>query len=266
MLYFTLEEHQEVVRRLVNFCKAKVEKASFHPAGIEYTSLLYCFLLHNLSAAETLLRISSAFTSEWFPVTIGYSIARTMFEADVTAHYIAKAPVERARQYIDYGKILNKRKMDACRKHRNSNDQQWREAMNLLYQQHWASRESDIVAKFDAVAPQFMRQNKKGKEIFFKNWSGKTIREMAIEVEHIEAYDIFYAELSSFAHVDVHLADCFLKHRSDGFTWSQKAEEYDVANVFRHAATFLTCYAKLFGNQFKTWTEVDVQVCWAVNT
>lgn len=227
---------------------------------------MLCFLLHNLSVAESLLRLADSFGHTWFPVTVGYTVTRTMFETDVTAHYITQAPTDRAHQYIEFGHILNKRQMDACSKHRESKHPQWREAMNLVWENHWAPQERDINKKFNAVAPQFTRTRthiiRKEKQTISQNWSGKTIRQMALEVDHAEAYDIFYAELSSFTHVDVHLADRFLQNHTDGPTWSPRAEEYDVGNVFRHAASFLTCYLRLFGRQFHTWSEEQVVNCW----
>jgi hypothetical protein len=138
--------------------------------------------------------------------------------------------------------------------------------MDFLWQNHWAQRESDVVREFEAVAPEYTRRSKKGKSSLFPNWSGKTIREIATEVGHEEAYDLFYTELSSFAHADVHLPDRYLKLRPDGPVWSQRASEYDVGNVFRHAASFLTCYLELFGRQFKTWTETEVGNCWIVSS
>jgi len=225
---------------------------------------MVCFLLHNLSVAETLLRTLGAFGNKWFPVTVGYSIVRTMFETDVTAHYITKAPTELARQYIDFGAVLNKRRMDACKTHRRSKNPQWREVMDLVWQDEWSPRENDVLARFAAVAGQFTHRNKGLKKTVFQNWTGKSLRQMAIEVDHVEAYDIFYAELSSFAHVDVHLADRFLQLRPEGPVWSQRAREFDVGNVFRRGAEFLTCYLKLFGEQFKTWTNTEVQDCWSV--
>jgi hypothetical protein len=36
----------------------------------------------------------------------------------------------------------------------------------------------------------------------------------------------------------------------------------DLGNVFRYAASFLTCYLDLFGRQFKTWSQVEVEECW----
>lgn len=266
MLFLTAKQHQEVVRHLLDFGRDHADRIPIHPAGMEYTSLMSCFLLHNLSAAETLLRVASSFGSTWFPVTIGYTIVRTMFEADVTAHYISQAPADRARQYIEFAAILDKRQMDACLKHRNSKDPQWRESMSLLWQHHWEPRQPDISRKFDTVAPQFTRKRRDGKTEVWLNWSGLKLREMAAAVDHIEAYDIFYSELSSFTHVDVLLADRFLQCHPDGLVWSQRAKESDVGNVFRYAAFFLTCYLELFGRQFKTWSEAEVQSCWKAKT
>lgn len=262
MLFLTVDQHKEVLRRLVDLGKTKVNGIPYDDSDLGYVSLMVCFLLQNLSASETLLRISSSFGDEWYPVTAGYTIARTMFEVDVTAHYITKAPTERVPQYINYSAILNKHAMDVCKKHRGSKDPQWREAMDLLWQNHWANRESEIERKYNIVIPQFTRTDKKGKISPFQNWAGITIRQMASEVDHAEAYDIFYSELSSFTHADVHLADRYLQRRPDGLVWSQKAKEYDVGNVFRHAASFLTCNFELFGHQFKTRTEAEVSDCW----
>lgn len=264
MLFMTLEQHEQVVRQLHDLSRNHADRIPYNSAGMEYTSLMVSFLLHNLSVAETLLRLADSFGHTWFPVNIGYAITRTMFETDVTAHYITKAPADRARQYIEFGRVLNKRDMDACSKHRKSRDPQWREAMALVWENHWALRERDVTEKFNAVASRFTRKDRNGKQTVFQNWSGKTLRQMAAEVDHVEAYDIFYAELSSFTHVDVHLADRFLQRRPDGLVWSQRAEEGDVGNVFRHAASFLTCYLEFFSRQFKTWSEADVKNCWKV--
>ncbi len=265
MLFLTSEQHQEVVRRLLGFGRGHAEDGiPSHPAGLAYTSVMMSLFLHNLSATETLVRIGDSFGIGWFPVTVGYAIARTMFETDVTAHYISQSPADRARQYIDFGKVLTRREMQACNKHRNSKHSDWREGMDLLWRNYWEPRQSDIEKKYDSVAPQFTRKKRDGSTEVWRSWSGKQICQMAAEVDHAEAYDIFYSELSSFAHGDVHLADRFLQHRPDGPVWSQRAEEGDVGNVFRHAARFLTCYLELFGRMFNTWTEEEVQNCWTV--
>lgn len=261
----TVEQHQEVLKRLFELGKQRSNKISIHAAGEEYTSLMICFLLHSASAAESILRLSAAFGNEWFPTTVAYSIVRPMFEIDVTAHYITKAPAARARQYIEFSDVLNKRKMEACAKHRKSSNAGWREGMELEWQHNWASRESDVRKKFEAVSSRFTRKGNPRKGELFENWSGISIRKMAEEVDHVESYDVFYSELSSFTHGNVHLADRFLQHHADGPIWSRRANGFDVGNVFRYAATFLTCYMKLFGQQFKNWSESEVEACWEIS-
>jgi hypothetical protein len=262
VISLTAEEHRLVLRRLVDYAKHSVGQIPLRHFSLAYASLLNSFLLHNISAAETLLRVQDAFGLDWYPVASGYAVTRTMFEVDVTAHYIAKAPTERASQYIAFAAVLNKRAMEACRKHRNSKDVGWREAMEFEWRHRWAPREQEITTRFNAVAAQFSRTNSAGKLVDFQNWSGKTLCQMAREVDHLEAYDIFYAQLSSFAHADVHLADRYLKIHSDGPIWTQRANEADVGNVFRHAASFLTCYLEFFGEQFETWGKDDVLQWW----
>jgi hypothetical protein len=236
----------------------------YHSAGPGYTSLMVCFLLHNTVSAKTLLNLRKTFGNEWFPITAGFAIVRTMFEVDVTAHYIAQSPVERSQQYIDFEHVLNKRKMDIYDKHRNSNNPQWRESMDFAWQEYGLSKQAKINSEYKAVRHNFETVNKKGKATPFQNWSGKSIRQMAIDVNHEEAYDVMYTELSSYTHVDVRLANKFLRIESDGLSWSQGSREFDVGNVFRDAATFLTCFLELFANQFNVWNKDDLDTCWNI--
>ena len=215
-----------------------------------------------MSATESLLKLLDAYGNDWFPTTIGYILARSMFETDVTAHYISQDPVNRARLYIDFEHILNKREMDACFKHRASSNLQWQEAMNLAWENTWKHEQNEIDRKFQSVRSKYESRSKSGKKVLFQKWAGKTLSQMAAEVDHKEAYDIFYAELSSFTHVDVRLANRFLRINSDGLSWSQRPKEYDVGNVFRHSANFLTCFLELFSVQFSTWCKNDVRNCW----
>ena len=262
MLSLTVDQHKEVLQQLVNLGERISNGVPDNHLEIGYTSLMVSFLLHNLTAARSIVQLSNSFGDEWFPASVCYTIARTMFEVDVTAHYIAKSPAEHVRQYIDFTAVLNKKEMGACKKNRNSEKPGWQEPMESLWQNYWANRESEIERKYKIVIPQFTRTDKKGKTSVFQNWSGKTILQMASEVDHTEAYDVFYSELSSFAHANVRLADRYLQHRTDGPVWSQKAREFDVGNVFRYAANFLTCHLELFGQQFNTWTETEVSDCW----
>jgi len=266
VLYLTVDQHKEVLQRLVNLGERISGGVPNNQLDISYTSLMVSFLLHNLTAARSILQLSDSFGNEWYPVTVGYTIARTMFEVDVTAHYITKAPTERVPLYINFGAVLNKLAMDACEKNRNSKKTDWQEAMNLIWKNRWAEQKNEVNQKFDSVSPQFLSINTNEKKPKRWKWSGKSISQMASEVDHNEGYDIFYSELSSFTHGDVHSADRYLKLRPDGPVWSQKADKNDVGNVFRHATLFLDCNLKLFGGQFNTWTEVEVNNCWTMST
>ncbi len=257
----TVEQHQEVVKRLVAHVR-RLKSTQHHSAGFEYTSLMVCFLMHNTGSVDALLRLQESLGSTWFPVTAGYIITRSMFETDVTAHYITHDRAVRSQQYISYGRVLKKRQMDACAKHRKSNNDSWREGMELEWQTHWASKEQEINSKYKCVQSKFERVTRKGKTVPFKNWSGKSIREMAVEVDHEEAYDVFYSHLSSFTHANVHLADRFLRVEEDAPLWSHRADESDVGFVFRYAAIFLTCFLELFGKEFDLWDSDQIHACW----
>ncbi len=256
----TNEQHRNVLKKLVDFRKI-IKGIKLHPAGPEYTSLMVCFLSHNLSSADCLLRLYDSFGDEYFPTTVGYTIVRPMFEIDVTGHYITRDAYKRAHQYILYESVLEKQQMDACRKHRNSKNSNWGEAMEEAWQHGWGLIQTEVNSRYDSVRNHFENSLKKGKSI--RNWSGKSIRQMALEVEHEEAYDIFYADLSSFTHVDVRLANRFLRlSPKEGMSWSIRARPQDIGGVFRYAGIFLTCFLILFGQEFKMWSEKDVEDCW----
>ena len=261
----TVNEHKHVVECLIKL-GTRVKKVPIHSAGLEYTSLMISFLMHNISSADSLLKLLESYGEEWFPTTVGFIIARTMFELDVNAHYISMFPKKYSQQYIKFGRVLRKKNMDACQKHRSNSDAQWRDSMNSEWEQKWSSKQKDIDAKFLEVKSHFQKTNKKGKTILFNNWCGKKIREMAEEVQHLEAYEIFYSELSSFSHSNILLADRFLSSHPDGFYWSQRSKEVDVGNVFRYVATFLNCFMELFSENFNIWSKADLHECWNLSS
>ena len=263
MQFLTFQQHEAVLTRLSSLPRP-FTSIQTHPAGWDYTSLMVWFLLHNLSAAESLFRLSSSFGYTWFPAIVAYTVARTMFEIDVTSHYISRSPADRASQYIEFSAMLSKREMEACRAHRDSPDSEWREAMNRVWTNDWAAREQQIQERYEAVRSKYTRTTGRGKSQEFANWSGKSLRQMAREVDHLEPYDIFYAELSSFTHADVRLADRFLKVRPEGPMWTQRTKEADLGHAFRFAAIFLTCNLELFASEFGLWTRDDVENCWKV--
>ncbi|MBI5163757.1 MAG: hypothetical protein HY985_07625 [Magnetospirillum sp.] len=233
-----------------------------HSAGHEYTSIMSSFLVHNVSAAKSLLSLCENMGTDWFPVAVGYGIARTIFEVDVTAHYIALEPQERVSQYILFEHILNKKAMDACKRHRRSDDPLSREAMDNEWRGKWEQREHEIDKQYEAVKALFTKKRRDGKDCIFNNWSGKNIRDLATATGHEAAYDIFYSKLSSFTHIDVLSANQFLRLRPNGLTFTQRATPFHVGEVLHDAASFLTCYLRLFGTQFDVWDDAAVSACW----
>jgi Family of unknown function (DUF5677) len=256
MKYLTTDEHREVVKRLVALAKA--QQGFVHEAGAVYTSLMVCFMMHTVGAAESLLALHKQFGEEWFPATTGYLIARSLFEIDVNAHYISADPATRSRRYIDFEHVIRKNTLEAIERHRASDSSSWREGLQLKYNLEYAPRKAKIEADYDLVRSQF--ENAKGRRA--NNWAGKSIREIAIEVDHLEAYDIFYADLSAFTHVNVMLANRFLRLNEEGPMWSMRANEFDVGSVFRYTAIFMSCFLELFGKQFDLWDKDKVMVCW----
>ena len=229
---------------------------------MQYTSLMVCFAMHSKGAAESILALHDRFGTEWFPATTGFLIVRSLFEIDVTAHYITQDPRERSRRYIDFEHVIDKNMLEAVERHRLSKERSWREGMQFEYDHHYAPRKARIEADYERVRSIF--EDTKGKRA--KSWSGKSIYAMAREVNHVEAYDFFYAYLSSFAHVNVTLADRFLRLEGlrdrKGPGWSQRASEGDVADVFRYAAIFLSCFLEVFGREFKAWDQSSIEACW----
>lgn len=258
MQLLTIDEHRLVVERLIGL--SKIDGLNTSSVDFGYSSLLVCFLMHSRASAESLVALHARFGDEWFPATTGYVIVRSLFEADVTAHYISRDPSVRSKAFIEYEHVLNKRMMDAVSRHRASQNASWREGMLFMYDHEYAGKKDKIDAAYARVRPLYEDANGK----MLRSWSGKNIREMAREVDHLEAYDVFYSDLSSFAHVNVLLANRFLRVEPNKIGWSQRANEYDVGNVFRYAAIFFSCLLEHFGKQFGTWTEQDVQACWNI--
>jgi hypothetical protein len=133
-----------------------------------------------------------------------------MFEVDVTAHYLSLEPEERATRYIKFASVPEKRRLDAVEKHRKSPNTSWREGMELSWKHALSGRADEINAKYTHDRSLFESAKKRKGAKPSMNWSGKSLRQTAVDVHHEEAYDIFYADLSSFAHADVRLADRFL--------------------------------------------------------
>jgi len=257
MKFLTVEEHREVVVRLVSLAET-MKELSCHSAGWTYTAVMAGLFGHSVVSAQSVLRLGHAFPEGWYPASVGMNIARSMFEVDITAHYITNDPEKRAEQYVKFGSILRKRGMDACLRYRNSTDTSWKTTMAMEYEHHWRHIECDVNVDYAHVCASGIKSD-------YRSWSGKSIKQMAREVDHLEAYDIFYADLSAIAHVSVPLITDFLQKGIDGVrTITTRSSEGNVGNVYRYTATFFTCLLELFGKQFAVWSDEDVSQCWEV--
>ncbi len=262
MYYMTNESHSKLIEELLLLSRKITDiKVKVSDKDFEFTSLIVCFGLHVFSSAEVILNLYKSM-GEFFPATTGYVISRTMFEAIINARYISLEPEIRANQFIQYCHVNNKKHLDVLLKHKDTKNLVWKEYINKALCENWNSKKGEIENQYGQVKKKYTQKSKKGKMIKYRNWSGKTIRAMALDVDHEVEYDILYSELSSFVHTDVRLADRFLKFGKDNPYWSTRSGEYDIGNVLRHTATFLSCYLNLLADNFTVFYSQDIQNCW----
>jgi hypothetical protein len=160
MRLLTADQHREALARLV----ALGRQIGNHELRISpYSNVMASFLLHELAAAEAILALHREFGETWFPVTSAYPIARTLFEVDVTAHYISQAAQDRAIRYIEFGHVLKKRQMDACARHRESADASWAEGMAVEWKHRWAGVQRAVDEEYERVKSRFETVSTKGK-------------------------------------------------------------------------------------------------------
>jgi hypothetical protein len=261
-LFLTVEQCQESLVRLLALSRRASNREWAHQSSFAYHSLMVCFLLQEMSSAESILRLAKSFGHEWFPINIGYMIIRSMFEVEITARYISKEPNARSKKYIDFSNVLRKQEVDAIIKHKDTDRSEWRPSLQLQYKHIWEKQVDDINKNFDKVRSEFEEKSKRGRTHSFQNWSGKSIKEMARDVNQELEYEIEYSKLSSFVHADIRLAGRFLKAKGAEPYWSLKNEEIAVGLVFDRSASYFASFLRFIGNEFKLWTDKDIDSCW----
>lgn len=263
-VYLTTEQQIELVRRLLKLADTKFASAKsikYHKEGVEYTSLMVCFFLHICSVVDSLLKLFNI-NPQFFPVPIAFILARSIFETNITALYISKEPRQRALAFIEYGNIVKEERFRRLLKYKDTNVEPWAAFVNLVLSEEYYPKQDKIEAGLKKVKPMFEFVTKAGKKKMFTNWANKSMREMAIEVNHEIEYDIFYPELSNFTHNNIHLADLFLTTRDDSPFWTTRADEGNIGYVFGHVATFFSCFLTLMSRQFNLGIEKDIDECW----
>ncbi len=263
MKALTFEQHISVLKNLIKIGK-NVDIKRIETENISYKSIMICFLLQELSISNSLIRLYDSVNPQYYPSTVGYVMCRSMLEIDINAHYISERPTERSRQYIFYKKVIKKNRMEVCKKHLNTKKEDWKYALNMEWDDCWDDEKETIDREYEEVIGNYSRKTRKGKNIEFSNWSGKSIREMAENVDHLESYDYFYTFLSSFVHGDIEEIDRFLRINQESMIWTLQTDEFDIGNVFSNASTFFHCLLSLFGEKLKIWDKEIVDKCWEV--
>ena len=215
--------------------------------------------MFNISACQSLLTLEEKFGNEWYPVTVGFVIDRAIFETLINARYISIDPLNRSKQYIDYGKVISKKNIDAIYRHCNTSNLNWKEIINYIISNEYKTERVNLINdEYNKIKSSY-EHIKNGKKIKYSNWSGKSIRDMACDVNHEIEYDLFYRDLSSYTHANVKLADQFLNKNEQGFYWTLKPEKFQLFSVFRYATTFFMCFLELFGGEFNLWSVQEIR-------
>lgn len=255
----TIIDKRKTLENLIKL--AKSEKAiSIHPVGVEYTAIMSSFLIHMISAAESLLKLSQSYRDEWFPVTVGNTIVRPMFEVDVNARYITKNPKEYALKFVEFDRVIEYKYMNAIKKQLKSENKAWSTGLQIAYENNWKEKNTEIENNFKEVESKFT-QTSNGKKRLQYNWSGISIRKMSGEVDLEEMYDIFYSNLSNYTHANVSIIRSILKNNPETIEFSMSPNIRELESVFNYAVIFLTSFLELYGEQFKSWSISDINNC-----
>ena len=196
--------------------------------------------MHSKSACESLLTLQRTSGSEWFASTTGYLIVRSLFEVDVTAHYISQAPIERSRRYIDFEHVIQKKTLEKLssvieRVEIHLGKKEW----------NFFIRTNMHHGKIRLIRPMLMfARNLKigtangllhGRERVSTQWPRRwTTWKPTKSFMPIFPHSPTSTSCSPTDFFDQKVG------RGKGPLWSQRADEFDVGQVFQYAASFLT--------------------------
>ena len=263
----TSEQHFRILRDLRNLAS---RPASLLCDGDPYPILMQAFKDHQTSCTDVILLLWDHFKEDRFPVAPACLIARSMFETDVNAHYIAKDRASRAKQYLDYECILYKIEMEVCASLRNSAQKSWKDGMDLVWRSKWEPSKDLVNRRFNQVKDGYRKGHKRAnheeaasfdRRDYADNWAGISLYKMAELVDHIEPYRYFYSFLSSFTHADVRLVSTYIARSHSHQTPENDRHSFDVWTVSQHAVSFFMCFLKFYARETGSWTENDVEQC-----
>lgn len=161
-------------------------------------------------------------------------LSRSMFEVTISVMWISKDPVPRLQAFMEHGANVMKKFQDMVARYP---DLETPEILVQLEKQkpHVDRLASDVQSRTGSTA---------------WNWSGKSLRQMAIDLDYQRHYDFIYGLTSEVEHSSVASLPFYVTHGDDGFkanmgkspSWVASALELayrDLYFTFEIADTFL---------------------------
>lgn len=151
----------------------------------------------------------------------GMKIARSMYEAAITARYLRKHPVK-LTDYLDYYHVRVKKQLDYLDK----NDPAQTKGLS-------AERRLEIENKYVAVKARFVDRNRRLRG----SWNNQNIFQMAIDVGLGEHYPTFYSWASSMHHIDI--SGLASQSEDNDVDVAPSLEWIDIALIAGHSAALI---------------------------
>jgi len=252
-----------IASRLLDLARTRFindEALQSHTAGREYASLMMSFLLHFCSTIDSFISLWKL-NPNIFPVSNALVLTRCLFEVNVTALYISDNSKERSISFIEFHNVLRMQAFNRLSKLNNVNNSQWSPFITAVLQQEYIPDQKTIEQEYARVKNQFEFTDRNGKVRVFSKWANKSLKEIAIAVNHEVEYDLFYPELSEFTHSTVHLADLFLRSKQYPPQWTTRSDEKNVDIVFAYASEFFSCFLSRFSKEFKLNLQKEIDDC-----
>jgi len=242
--------------RLVEIARSRFPKSRFktHQEGRDFTRLMITFFIQHCEIAD-LIKTLYQLNRENFPISLCYTIIRNMFELHIIAHYIAQEPRKRSDLYIQYDSVIQYEKMMGLNEFKSKNNTPYKEmAVKLLSEMDI----ENITDNYEAVKQNYTNNNGRS----FLSWTGKNIKKLAEETNHLYEYKLYYKPLCNFTHQNIESSFRYMNFINDELIISNRSNEYDIAQIFNLTSIFFACFLDLMGKTFDIDLESELKNCW----
>jgi len=144
-------------------------------------------VVNSLVARQTTLTIYLAQDPLLWNVHFVPIIQRCIFEIHINLAWIFKKPVERSKQFVEYGLGLQKLYIEHLKANRDSYGEHFEEMLGAEINWLHSQRNPDLLLVDVGVS-----------------WSGLSLRDMAQEVALIDYYNLYYSLLNAAVHSNWH--------------------------------------------------------------